>query len=128
MDISQTLRDLRAQLPGCQAIGLADLSTDMLLKSDSAGALAQETWDELTGVAVTALTGPHADEVAQALDPAGQSPLRFVIQQDDDGAVVMIRSVAEPAMGFVMICDGPADPGALVPPAQAGLEGIVSVD
>lgn len=128
MDVTSILQELRQGTPGCDGIGLADLATNMVLKTDSAEPVAQEIWDDLAGQAVDMLTGPSADAVGAILSPAGDDGLRFVVQQTSDAVQILIRSKAEPPLGLFMICKADVDVSAIVPHAQTQLEEIASGD
>lgn len=128
MDVARILQELRQGTPGCHGIGLADLATNMVLKTDSGAPVAQEIWDDLAGQAVAMLTGPAADAVGAVLDPAGQNGVRFIARQNADAVQVLIRSHAEPPLGLCLICEADTDILAILPNAQLQLEGIASGD
>lgn len=71
------LANFREKFPECSVVVLADLSTGMVLASETQDKLAHETLDKLCQNAMLALAGPTANDIA---DVFGQDkiPSKFI--------------------------------------------------
>lgn len=77
--IGEELAELRNRLAGCEVVAFADLSTGMVLASDTAGKLTQERLDALCSEGRDALTGSFAQIIRRASGDAAQMPLKIAM-------------------------------------------------
>lgn len=94
MDVAAELDRLRQDVPGCDIVVLADLSTDMVLASSAEFPPSQERLDQMTAVASAALVGPLGEGAAILLEGEPEYP---------DMAIV---ADGEKLNAFVMAADG----------------------
>lgn len=123
MDIKPILRDLRQTATGCRAVAFADLSTNMVLASETEISVVQEYWDALASKAKDLLTGPTAEAVS-GLIGATQSA---VLRRGDD-QYLLIRSRSDPPLGLLFICDAAADISPFIDVSHGTLELLAAND
>lgn len=128
MDMTNFLKECRQSLPGCTALALADLSTNMMLKSNSESPIPQEVWDALVDEAARVLAGPDTADLNAAMDPTDQAGLRYVVGLDATAAHLFLVSRAEPQLGFILICHRDVDAAALLSDAMTYLEQVAASD
>jgi hypothetical protein len=99
--MSEELAAFRDRMPGCSIVAFADLSTGMVLASDTAQKITQEKLDALCADAHAALIGAQRVSLARAFEP--HSP------QTPDVAVTATRAaklcfVRAPAASEEALC------------------------
>lgn len=83
MDVAAELDRLRQDVPGCDIVVLADLSTDMVLASSADLPPSQESLDKLTAIASATLIGPVGEGAAILLEGDPEFPEVAVVSDGD---------------------------------------------
>lgn len=123
MDIKPILHSLRQTADGCQAVALADLSTNMVLASEADMPVAQERWDALASKAEDLLTGPTANAISDVIGGLHTATLRR-----GDDQFLLIRSRSDPPLGLLFICNAQADTAAFIDASLETLERLAAND
>ncbi|MEO1640654.1 MAG: hypothetical protein AAFU41_15540 [Pseudomonadota bacterium] len=112
---------LREKFDGCDTLAFADLSTQMILVTNSGSTLRREALDNLCAEAALVLGSKG--------DPAlGQNPTNQAIVLNKRAARIFVRSAAEPSDALCCICGPETDIAGLTAEATACLDRILAND
>ncbi len=105
--ISEELAKFRAGFPGCRTVAFADLSTGMVLASDTSEKTTQERLDALCKRAMACLTNPETADFASAfgLDASAQPTLAWQAEPNEMHCFVKLPNPAAEALCCVASLD-----------------------
>lgn len=108
MTVNEELETLRADRPGCDLVGYADLGSGMVLTSVGRNSRPRELMDALAAEAVALLDGASLPGLVDLLSPDADR-LDEAVVMAPDRAHVFVRSPVEPGEAIVVVCT-PATP------------------
>jgi hypothetical protein len=128
INVGAFLRRLRATAPGCSAVALVDLDTNMVLTEVSEPQVGQEFWDALALKAIDVLVGGHAQSFAETLASQQSDYIQYAKLRRGDEVFLLIRSQAEPPLGVLLIGDQRIQTDTLVEAAREELEALAATN
>ncbi|MDD9921653.1 MAG: hypothetical protein OXQ92_05140 [Boseongicola sp.] len=122
MDVTETLDQLRKDVPGCDVAAFADLSSSMVLCVSSDAKPAQEEIDGLCASASTFLNGVLAEGASAVV---GDGPLEVAMTADGSEARVFLRTKASDNEVLICLCHPDTELGKLVDCGRTALASIL---
>jgi hypothetical protein len=95
---------LRDEVPGCEALAFADLSTGLVLCASSGRKKPQEWFDQMCQAAIELLDGEFARRASGLIAGDGATGARQAIQIVDRELRLFLRSEAVPNEALCCIC------------------------
>ena len=121
MDVEEALKNLRAEVAGCELAAFTDLSSKMVLCVSAGGRRAQEELDELSEIAVTVMEGTVAESAMFLLQDS--KPASAVLMTNVD-LRVFLRSPNSAHEALICVCSPQTDIAAVMDRGRSALDQI----
>lgn len=128
MSIAARLDGLRHEVPGCEALAFADLSTGLVLCSSSGQKRPQEWFDHLCQTAMDLLDGDFARQASVMLCVDRASEMRQAIQIVHRELRLFLRSEVAPNEALCCVCETDVAVDDLAARARALLRDIGAIE
>ena len=109
MSIRDQLDQFRSQLPACNVVAYADLSTGMILCSSTRAKVPQEQLDLLCQTATDLLTGDMALQVAAAVTNGPDQIMQTALVFDGPNVEMFLRLSSHPTEALCCDCSTDID-------------------
>lgn len=104
MNVAERLHGLRGEVPGCEALAFADLSTGLVLCASSGQKKPQEWFDRICQAAIEALDGAFARRASVVISDGRATGIGQAIQLVDGELRLFLRSEAVPSEALCCVC------------------------
>lgn len=104
MSVADRLNGLRDEVPGCEALAFADISTGLVLCASSEQKKPQEWFDQICQAAMELLDGEFARQASGLISADGTTGARQAIQMVDGELRLFLRSESAPNEALCCVC------------------------
>lgn len=128
MNVAERLNEFRDEVPGCEAIAFADISTGLVLCASSGRKMPQEWFDRMCQTAAKLLDGAFARQASGLKSDGGADGAREAIQLIEGEFRLFLRSEAVPNEALCCVCATDVSVDLLVGRARALLREISTTE
>ena len=125
MSVARRLEALRKALPGCSAVVLGDMSSELVLRASLSDDRPQEWLDELCAAGSALLTGPLAERAGEGASGQG---VTWAAASSHDGIRLFVRLPDDEADVLCCVCAANVDISRATRQAGAALADIADQD
>lgn len=126
VSVGKELADFRKRFPACVIVAFADLSTGMVLASETRSKVTQEKLDALCEAAFQGLTGRVPTAILQEFSQDGQLSLNTSVVAHREATQCFIRAPAPAQEALCLVFDAPFDLAGVIDAGASLLDQIMA--